>query len=199
MCERARSARAERRTRETFICVELTLDGPGRCEVSTGIGFLNHMLELLCKQAGFDLTVEAEGDLEVDAHHTTEDVGIVLGGALADALGDKKGITRFADARVPMEDSLCEVGLDISGRGYLAFEVTFPSARVGEFDVELVEEFLHALCLNAGLTMHVDLIRGSNSHHVAESIFKAVARALRAAVAIDPGHADEVPSTKGML
>ncbi len=199
MSQDTRQARAERKTRETFIYVELTLDGSGRCQIATGVGFLDHMLELLCRHAGFDLTIRAEGDLEVDAHHTTEDVAIVLGRALADALGEKKGITRFADARVPMEESLCEVGLDISGRGFLAFNVTFPTAKVGEFDVELVEEFLHALCLNAGLSMHVDLVRGTNSHHIAESVFKATARALRRAVAIDPRNAGEVPSTKGVL
>ena len=147
----------------------------------------------------FDLRCQASGDLEVDAHHTTEDVGIVLGQAFAEALGDKRGITRFADARVPMEDSLAAIALDLSGRGLLSYNVQFPAAKVGEFDVELVREFLHAFCANAGVTLHVDLVRGSNTHHVAESIFKGTARALRAAVAIDPRIAGDIPSTKGVL
>ncbi len=190
---------AERKTRETSISIDLMLDGTGLSEISTGIGFLDHMLDLLTRHALFDLKCRASGDLNVDAHHTTEDVGIVLGKAFSDALGDKRGIARFADARVPMEDSLTEVAIDVSGRGLLSYNVEFPSAKVGEFDVELVREFLHALCLNAGITMHVDLIRGNNSHHIAESIFKGVARALRTAVAIDPRISGEVPSTKGVL
>jgi len=175
MAENERSASAERKTRETSIRVELSLDGTGQCQAAT------------------------EGDLEVDAHHSTEDVGIVLGTALGDALGDKRGITRFGDARVPMEESLAAVALDLSGRGSLSYQAEFPTHKVGEFDVELVEEFLHAFCLNGGITMHVDVVRGHNSHHIAEAIFKAVARALRTAVAIDPRAAGEVPSTKGIL
>lgn len=199
MSETKRTATAERKTSETAIRVELNLDGAGQGRISTGIGFLDHMLDLLARHACFDLVCEAAGDLGVDAHHTTEDVGIVLGGAFAQALGEKKGIRRFAEARVPMEDSLAAVALDISGRGLLNFNAAFPTAKVGEFDVELVREFLHAFCLNAAVTMHVDLVRGNNSHHIAEAIFKAVARALRAAVEIDPRRADEVPSTKGVL
>ncbi len=199
MAENERSASAERKTRETSIRVELSLDGTGQCQAATGVGFLDHMLDLLTRHAGFDLTVRAEGDLEVDAHHSTEDVGIVLGTALGDALGDKRGITRFGDARVPMEESLAAVALDLSGRGSLSYQAEFPTHKVGEFDVELVEEFLHAFCLNGGITMHVDVVRGHNSHHIAEAIFKAVARALRTAVAIDPRAAGEVPSTKGIL
>jgi imidazoleglycerol-phosphate dehydratase len=199
MPEEQRRASAERKTRETTISVELTLDGAGRSEVSTGVGFLDHMLELLSKHAGFDLTVRAEGDLEVDAHHSTEDVGIVLGRTLLEALGEKAGIVRFADAAVPMEESLCEVALDLSGRGFLSYHVEFPASKVGEFDVELVEQFLHAFCLNGGITMHVEVRRGHNSHHIAEAVFKAVARALRAAVALDPRLGGEVPSTKGVL
>ncbi len=199
MQPKPRRASAERKTQETAISVELFLDGAGRAEVATGIGFLDHMLDLLTRHALFDLRCQATGDLKVDSHHTTEDVGIVLGKALAEALGDKKGITRFADARVPMEDSLTEVAIDISGRGLLSYSVEFPTARVGDFDVELVREFLHAFCLNAGITMHVDLVRGTNSHHVAESVFKGAARALRTAVAIDPRAAGQVPSTKGVL
>ncbi len=199
MSQDERRAEAERKTRETAIRVELTLDGTGACESSSGIGFLDHMLDLLARHGMFDLRCEAGGDLQVDAHHTTEDIGIVLGSAFADALGDKRGITRFADARVPMEDSLTAVAVDVSGRGLLSYNVTFPAAKVGEFDVELVREFLHAFCLNAGITMHVDLIRGENTHHIAESIFKGAARALRAAVAVDPRLAGQVPSTKGVL
>ena len=199
MSTRGRSAAAERTTRETSVHVELTLDGKGTSQINTGVGFLDHMLDLLAKHARFDLSCRAEGDLEVDAHHTTEDAGIVLGKAFAEALGDKKGIGRFADARVPMEDSLCAVAVDISGRGSLSYNARFPAQKVGEFDVELVEEFLRAFCANAGINMHVDVVRGTNTHHVAEAIFKALARALREAVAIDPAQAGEVPSTKGTL
>jgi imidazoleglycerol-phosphate dehydratase len=195
----SRRASAERKTRETAIAVEIELDGTGACEIATGVGFLDHMLELLGKHATFDLTCRAKGDLHVDAHHTTEDVGIVLGTAFGEALGDKRGISRFADARVPMEDSLCHVALDLSGRGYLSYRAEFPSATVGQFDVELVREFLHAFCLNGGVNMHVDVVRGSNSHHVAESIFKAVGRALKSAVAVDARLGGQVPSTKGVL
>jgi len=199
MAEAKRHGVCERKTRETSIRVELDLDGTGQSAISTGIGFLDHMLELLTKHAGFDLTCRATGDLEVDGHHTTEDVGIVLGAAFAQAIGDKKGITRFADARVPMEDSLAAVAVDISGRGLLCYEVSYPAPKIGEFDVELVQEFLHAFCVNAGLNVHVDLVRGTNGHHIAEAVFKGVARALRAAVAVDPRLEGRVPSTKGVL
>ncbi|MHC4480622.1 MAG: imidazoleglycerol-phosphate dehydratase HisB [Planctomycetota bacterium] len=199
MSEEQRRATAERKTRETQIRIELTLDGAGTSEIATGIGFLDHMLDLLTRHALFDLRCQASGDLQVDAHHTTEDVGIVLGDAFARALGDKRGIARFGQARVPMEDCLTAIALDVSGRGHLSYDVQFPSSKVGEFDVELVQEFLHAFCLNAGLTLHVDLVRGNNAHHIAESIFKGTARALRAAVTIDPRLAGQVPSTKGVL
>lgn len=199
MSEKERRAVAERKTRETAIRIELTLDGTGASEIATGIGFLDHMLDLLTRHALFDLRCEATGDLRVDAHHTTEDVGIVLGKAFAEALGDKRGITRFANARVPMEDSLASVALDVSGRGLLNYNAEFPAQKIGEFDVELVREFLHAFCLNAGITMHVDVVRGDNSHHIAESIFKGAARALRIAVTIDPRLGGQVPSTKGVL
>jgi imidazoleglycerol-phosphate dehydratase len=199
MSKKGRSASAERTTKETSVRVELTLDGTGTSQVNTGIGFLDHMLDLLARHGRFDLTCRAEGDLKVDAHHTTEDAGIVLGKAFAEALGDKRGIGRFGDARVPMEDSLCAVAVDISGRGFLSYNAEFPAQKVGEFDVELVEEFLRAFCSNAGINVHVDVVRGTNTHHVAEAIFKALARALRAAVAIDPGLGGEVPSTKGTL
>jgi len=199
MGNQSRRASAERETRETTISVEVVLDGSGQSRTSTGVGFLDHMLDLLAKHSGMNLTCQGRGDLEVDAHHTTEDVGIVLGQALREALGEKRGITRFADARVPMEESLCAVGLDLSGRGSLYFDVVFTSEKIGPFDVELVEEFLRAFCVNGGINMHVDLVRGSNSHHIAESIFKATARALRRAVQIDPRLPDDVPSTKGVL
>ncbi len=199
MENKQRTGTAERTTRETSFRAEITLDGTGKAELQTGVGFLNHMLELLARHARFDITVKGSGDLDVDAHHSTEDVGIVLGEAFREALGEKRGISRFADARLPMQDSLAAVAVDISGRPLLSFNAEFPSKRVGEFDVELVPEFLQAFCNSAGITLHVDVVRGSNSHHIAEAIFKATARALRAAVAIDPAAAGEVPSTKGTL
>ena len=199
MTEPRRTAGAERTTRETTVRVELDLDGAGEGDVATGVGFLDHMLELLARHSGFDLVCRATGDVQVDAHHTTEDIAIVLGKVFAEALGDKAGITRFADVSLPMEDSLAKVALDISGRGLLDFNVKFPTPKVGDFDVELVEEFWHAFCLNAAVTMHVDLVRGNNSHHIAEAVFKGAARALRAAVAIDPRLGGRIPSTKGVL
>jgi imidazoleglycerol-phosphate dehydratase len=194
-----RRAAVERKTRETEIRIELGLDGSGRSEVSTGIGFLDHMLELWARHGLFDLECRAKGDLHVDAHHTAEDVGIVLGQAFGKALGEKRGIARFADARVPMEASLAAVAVDISGRGLLSYDVTFPAQKIGEFDVELVREFLHAFCMNAAITVHVEVPRGDNSHHIAEAVFKAFARALRAAVEPDPRQGSQVPSTKGVL
>ena len=199
MSDAERRAVVERKTRETSISLELCLDGTGKSEVSTGVGFFDHMLELFARHGLFDLTCEATGDLQVDAHHTTEDVGIVLGKAFARALGAKRGIVRYADVRLPMEESLAAVALDISGRAMLVFNVQFPAQKIGVFDVELVREFWQAFCLNAGVNMHVDLVRGDNAHHVAEAVFKGCARALRAAVAIDPRFADSVPSTKGTL
>lgn len=199
MSENSRQATEQRKTRETSIELTVNLDGTGRCSTQTGIGFLDHMLELLARHGGFDLSVEASGDLDVDQHHTTEDVGIVLGRAFARALGPKRGIVRYADVRLPMEESLAAVALDISGRAMLVFNVQFPAQKIGVFDVELVREFWQAFCLNAGVNMHVDLVRGDNAHHVAEAVFKGCARALRAAVAIDPRFADSVPSTKGTL
>ena len=197
--ESERTGKVERKTRETCIRAEVSLKGQGRAEVSTGVGFLDHMLELLARHGQFDIRCQATGDLEVDAHHTTEDVGIVLGDAFREALGEKRGIVRFADARVPMQESLAAVAVDLSGRPLLSYQVDYPTPKVGEFDVELVREFFQAFCTHALITMHVDLVRGQNSHHIAEAIFKAAARALRAAAAIDPGAAEEVPSTKGSL
>ncbi len=199
MADDRRRAVVERKTRETSIRLELSLDGEGRAEIATGIGFLDHMLELLARHGLLDLKCKATGDLQVDAHHTTEDVGIVLGRAFAEALGEKRGIRRFADARVPMEGSLTAIAIDVSGRGLLSYNVQFPASKVGEFDVELVQEFLQAFVLNAGITLHVDLVRGDNTHHIAESIFKGTARALREAVSIDPRASGQIPSTKGVL
>jgi imidazoleglycerol-phosphate dehydratase len=199
MTDNTRTAARERTTRETSINIELNLDGSGTSATETGVGFLDHMLELLARHGGFDLSARATGDLHVDAHHTTEDVGIVLGKTFAEALGDKRGITRYADVRLPMEESLAAVAVDISGRGGLVFSAEFPASKVGEFDVELVEDFWHAFCNNAGVSMHVDLLRGTNTHHMAEAIFKGAARALRAAVARDSRFGDDIPSTKGAL
>jgi len=193
-----RTAQEARKTKETDIALSLDLDGDGRTSVRTGVGFLDHMLDLLGKHALFALDIEAKGDTQVDAHHTVEDVGICLGRALVAALGDKAGIRRFGFASVPMDEALAEVSLDISGRPFLAFEVTFPTEKTGEFDSQLAEEFLRAFAVNAGLTLHVRVPYGRNTHHIVEAIFKATARALREAVAIDP-RVSGVPSTKGML
>jgi imidazoleglycerol-phosphate dehydratase len=193
-----RTARQDRKTRETEVSLSLDLDGEGRSAVATGVGFLDHMLDLLAKHALFDLEIRATGDTHVDAHHTVEDVGICLGKALGSALGEKSGIQRFASAAVPMDESLAEAHLDISGRPFLHFEAKFPTEKTGEFDSDLTEEFLRALVVNAGLTLHVRVPYGRNTHHVAEAIFKALARALRSAVALDP-RVRGVPSTKGTL
>lgn len=194
----SRSAKESRKTKETEVTVSLCLDGQGRTSPSTSVGFLDHMLDLLGRHAGFDLDVRATGDTHVDAHHTVEDVGICLGKALAAALGDKRGISRFGHASVPMDEALAEVSLDVSGRPFLVFSAAFPTEKTGEFDVQLVEEFLRAFAVNAGLTLHVRAAYGRDTHHIAEAIFKALARALRQAVALDPRVAD-VPSTKGVL
>ncbi len=194
----SRSATESRKTKETDVSVSLDLDGQGRTNPATSIGFLDHMLDLLGRHAGFDLDVRATGDTHVDAHHTVEDVGICLGKAISAALGDKRGICRFGHASVPMDEALADVSLDISGRPFLVFDATFPTEKVGEFDAQLVEEFLRALAVNAGLTLHVRVPSGRDTHHIAEAIFKALARALRQAVALDPRVGD-VPSTKGVL
>jgi imidazoleglycerol-phosphate dehydratase len=193
-----RTAQETRTTKETDVRLSLDLDGEGRTAVSTGVGFLDHMLDLLGKHALFDLEVQASGDTHVDAHHTVEDVGICLGKALAAALGDKAGIRRFGSASVPMDEALADVSLDISGRPFLAFEASLPTEKTGEFDAPLAEEFLRALAVNAALTLHVRVPYGRNTHHVVEAVFKAVARALREAVATDP-RVRGVPSTKGTL
>jgi imidazoleglycerol-phosphate dehydratase len=189
----------KRTTKETAIEVELDLDGRGTADISTGIGFLDHMLELLARHARMDLTVKAKGDLHIDHHHTTEDVGIALGQALRQALGEMRGITRFADVHMPMDETLTRVALDISGRPLLVFNAEFTRDKVGSFDTELVEEWFRAFAVNSGLTVHVTTLYGSNDHHIAESCFKGLARALRAATALDAHALDEIPSTKGSL
>ena len=195
----ARISTVRRTTSETAIALTLDLDGTGRAEIATGIGFLDHMLTALARHALFDLTVEAKGDLHIDFHHTTEDVGIVLGQALAQALGGKRGVRRFGQALVPMDEALAEAAVDLSGRPFLAWRAEFARDKVGEMDTELFEEFFRALAMNALITLHVTARAGRNAHHVAEACFKAVARALRAAVEPDPRLGDAVPSTKGAL
>src|ERR1700690_4166264 len=194
-----RKAAVKRKTKETEVEVEVDLDGTGRSSVTTGIGFLDHMLDLLARHSRIDITVKAKGDLHIDHHHTTEDVGIALGQAVKQALGDMKGITRYADVYVPMDEALTRVALDISGRPFLVFKAEFVRDKVGSFDTELVQEWFQAFAMNSGITLHAETLYGTNDHHIAESCFKALARALRAAVAIDPRAKDEVPSTKGSL
>jgi imidazoleglycerol-phosphate dehydratase len=194
-----RKASVKRTTKETDVAVEVDLDGSGAASIGTGIGFLDHMLELLARHSRIDLDIKAKGDLHVDQHHTTEDVGIALGQALKKALGDMKGITRYADIHMPMDEALTRVALDISGRPFLVFNVEFVRAKIGTFDTALVQEWFQALAVNAALTVHVTTLYGSNDHHIAESCFKGLARALRTAVAIDARAANEVPSTKGTL
>lgn len=195
----ARKADIRRETRETRIAMTLDLDGSGESALDTGIPFFDHMLEQIARHGLFDLRVEAAGDLEVDAHHTVEDVGIVFGQALAEAAGDKRGIARYGHAYVPLDESLSRVVVDLSGRPGLEFEVAFPRARIGDFDVDLVREFFQGLVNHGRVTLHVDNLRGRNAHHIAETVFKAFGRALRAAVAPDSRMGDVTPSTKGSL
>ncbi len=195
----SRGASLSRRTSETDISLALALDGAGRTEIATGVGFFDHMLTAFGRHGLFDLSVAAAGDLQIDAHHTVEDVGIVLGQALRQALGEKRGIARFGQAVVPMDEALVEAVVDISGRGHLAWRVAFERPMLGSMDTQLVGEFFNAFAGNAGLTLHVTRRAGSNAHHVAEAAFKAVARALKMAVAIEPRLAGEIPSTKGSL
>ena len=194
-----RRAAITRATSETDIRLTLDLDGTGNADIATGVGFLDHMLTALARHSLTDLTVAAKGDLHIDDHHTTEDVGIVLGQAVREALGEKRGIRRFGHAVVPMDEALAEAALDISGRPFLAWSVPFARPKIGTFDTELVEEFFRAFAFNAGVTLHVTLKAGSNAHHVAEACFKAVARALRMAVEADPRAMGAIPSTKGTL
>ena len=194
-----RSASVKRTTKETDIEVSVNLDGTGTSAVSTGIGFLDHMLDLLARHARIDITVKAKGDLHIDHHHTTEDVGIALGQAVKQALGDMKGITRYADVHLPMDEALTRVAIDVSGRPMLVFKVRFMRDKIGTFDTELVNEWFQAFAMNAGVTLHVETLYGSNDHHISESCFKGLARVLRAALTVDPRAANEVPSTKGSL
>jgi imidazoleglycerol-phosphate dehydratase len=194
-----RQATISRRTKETQINATVDLDGSGAFDIVTGVGFLDHMLEQLARHGLLDIKLEAKGDLHIDFHHTTEDVGIVLGQAVAKALGDKQGITRYADVHLPMDETLTRVALDVSGRPYLIWKVAFSQPKIGEMDTELFREFFQAFAQNAGITLHIENLYGENNHHIAETCFKGVARALRAAVALDPRQAGRVPSTKGML
>ncbi|MBT9291718.1 imidazoleglycerol-phosphate dehydratase HisB [Prosthecodimorpha staleyi] len=194
-----RKATVARKTRETDITVSVDLDGSGRSDIRTGVGFFDHMLDQVARHGLIDLDIRAEGDLHIDFHHTVEDVGIALGQAIRQALGDMRGITRYADVHLPMDEALTRCAIDISGRPFLVFQAEFPRPKIGEFDTELVEEWFRAFAMNAGVTLHVANLYGSNSHHIAESCFKALARALRTAVAIDPRRADAIPSTKGSL
>ncbi|MCX5513844.1 imidazoleglycerol-phosphate dehydratase HisB [Kaistia algarum] len=194
-----RSATIERKTKETEIEVTLDLDGTGRSDVASGIGFFDHMLDQLARHGMFDLTVRAKGDLHVDQHHTVEDVGIAIGLAFRKALGDYRGITRYADTHLVMDEAMTRAAVDVSGRPYLVFKVPFSRPKVGDFDTELFKEFFQALAQNAAITLHIENLHGENNHHIAETCFKAVARTLRAAVAIDPRQGDRVPSTKGKL
>ena len=194
-----RTGKVKRTTKETDIDVAVDLDGKGVSQIATGIGFLDHMLDLLARHSRIDITVKAKGDLHIDHHHTTEDIGIALGQAVKQALGDMKGITRYADVHVPMDEALTRVALDISGRPFLVFKAEFGRDKVGTFDTELVQEWFQAFAMNSGVTLHVATLYGSNDHHIAESCFKGLARALRTAVAIDARAANEIPSTKGSL
>jgi imidazoleglycerol-phosphate dehydratase len=194
-----RTGSIKRKTKETDIEVAVDLDGKGTSNIATGIGFLDHMLDLLARHSRIDITVKAKGDLHIDDHHTAEDTGIALGQAVKQALGDMKGITRYADVHVPMDEALTRVAVDISGRPFLVFKAEFASGKIGKFDTALVQEWFQAFAVNAGITLHAECLYGGNDHHIAESCFKGLARALRAAVAIDPRAKDEVPSTKGSL
>ncbi|CAN5263377.1 imidazoleglycerol-phosphate dehydratase HisB [soil metagenome] len=194
-----RTAEIHRKTGETSIDVVVNLDGTGVYTVSTGIGFLDHMREQLSRHSLIDLDVKAVGDLHVDQHHTTEDTGIAIGEAVAKALGDKKGITRFGSVYSPMDETLTRVSLDISGRPYFVWKAAFTHANLGELDTELIEHWFHSFAQSAGLTLHIENLYGSNNHHIVESCYKGLARALRQAVEIDPRKADSIPSTKGIL
>ena len=196
---RGRRGSVKRTTKETDIEVAVDLDGNGASSISTGIGFFDHMLDLLARHSRIDITVKAKGDLHIDHHHTTEDVGIALGQAVRQALGDMKGITRYASVHMPMDEALTRVALDISGRPFLVFKAEFPAEKIGAFDTELVREWFQAFAMNGGVTLHVEALYGDNSHHIAESCFKGLARALRKAVALDPREEGRVPSTKGTL
>lgn len=195
----SRTATIERKTKETGIKVNVDLDGSGAFDIETGIGFLDHMLEQLARHSLMDLTVRAKGDLHVDFHHTVEDTGIAIGQAVAAALGERKGITRYADVHLAMDETLTRVAVDVSGRPYLVWNVAFSRPKLGEMDTELFREWFQAFAQNAGITLHIATLYGENNHHIAETCYKGVARALRTAVAEDPRQAGRVPSTKGRL
>ena len=194
-----RVAEVKRKTAETDVYVKLNLDGTGQCDIDSGIGFFDHMLILFAKHSRFDLTVKCKGDIEVDGHHTTEDIGIALGQAFKEALGDKRGICRYGSTILPMDEALIMTAVDISGRPYLKYRMKIPAAMVGDFDTELVEEFFISLVRNSNITLHIKQLEGKNSHHIIEGAFKSVARSLCAACKLDEKYADEIPSTKGVL
>jgi len=197
--QKSRKATVKRQTKETSVELSLDIDGSGRVDASTGVGFLDHMLDHLGRHSMSDISVKAAGDLEVDGHHTTEDVGICFGEALAECLGDKAGIRRYGAASVPMDEALANVSLDLSGRAAVVFNAQFTGDRIGAFDVQLVEEFLRRMANAAGINMHVNVLAGTNDHHIAEAVFKAFAQALRQAKEIDPQRRGQIPSTKGRL
>ncbi|AEM41702.1 imidazoleglycerol-phosphate dehydratase HisB [Ketogulonicigenium vulgare] len=194
-----RSATITRKTAETDISVTVNLDGTGIYDNATGVGFFDHMLDQLSRHALIDMTVRCTGDLHIDDHHSVEDTGIALGQAIAQAMGDKRGIRRYGECHLPMDDAQVRAALDLSGRPYLVWNVAFPTGKIGSFDTELVREFFQALATHGGITLHIDQLHGFNSHHIAEAAFKAVARALRDALEVDPRKADAIPSTKGAL
>jgi imidazoleglycerol-phosphate dehydratase len=197
--DRMRKARVERNTKETRIAAEVNLDGTGAYNITTGIGFLDHMMEQLSRHSLIDLNVEAKGDLHIDYHHTTEDVGISIGQAVAKALGERKGITRYGSALIPMDETLSRVALDLSGRPYFIWKVQFTKPKLGEMDTELFREWFQAFAFNAGATLHVENLYGENNHHIVESCYKGLARSLREAITVDSRKAGEIPSTKGTL
>lgn len=199
MTQNPRKAAVERKTRETTIKAEINLDGTGAAAIATGIGFLDHMLEQLARHSLIDLKVNAQGDLHIDQHHTNEDTGIVLGQALAKALGDRGGINRYGDALIPMDETLTRVALDLSSRPYLVWKVTLARPQLGDMDSDLFREWFHAFAQSGGITLHVENLYGENSHHIVESCYKGLARALREAIEIDPRRQGDVPSTKGVL
>ena len=194
-----RTSEISRKTAETDVYIKLNLDGKGECEISTGIGFLDHMLTLFAKHGRFDLVAKCNGDIEVDGHHTTEDIGITLGQAFKEALGDKRGIKRYGSTILPMDEALILTAVDISGRPYLRYRMKIPTPMVGDFDTELLREFVIAFAFNAGITLHIRRLDGVNSHHIIEGTFKSLARTLKKAVEIDEKAKDEIPSTKGVL
>ena len=194
-----RTSEISRKTAETDVYIKLNLDGKGECEISTGIGFLDHMLTLFAKHGRFDLVAKCDGDIEVDGHHTTEDIGITLGQAFKEALGDKRGIKRYGSTILPMDEALILTAVDISGRPYLRYRMKIPAPMVGDFDTELLREFVIAFAFNAGITLHIRRLDGVNSHHIIEGTFKSLARTLKKAVEIDEKAKDEIPSTKGVI